>query len=74
MKLSEIVPGKKYYKLAADGNRKRGRGPMDKTISSVYVLDVDKRGPAVLASINGMPATWYKQSSYARWSVDKPQI
>lgn len=70
MKIDDIQPGKKYWKVI-----KRTNGRMlikEVIVNAVYVLEVDRKKVRVLASLNGTPAEWFVKTAFARWTCNNP--
>lgn len=70
MKISEIQPGKRYWKRQT---KMDGRTRHKEVIGiKVYVIQVDIEKNRVLASLNGTPAEWFSKASFGRWQTEDP--
>ncbi len=74
MKLKDIKPGKKYFRILATNAKDKITCKKIRQISTMYVVEVDINGKKVCASINRMPAEWFGPEKYSNWSETKPEI
>lgn len=73
MKIEDVKPGKKYFLVRAT-SLFDNRTAKKKRETIVYlVVEVDKPGQKVCASIGGTPAQWFDKKKVARWKDSKPE-
>lgn len=70
MKIEEIQPGKKYWKVYTRKQRRSSKKEVQSV--AVYVLKLDLSTKRVLASLNGSPPQWFGGTVYQRWKTEDP--